>query len=907
MAPQPPRMLGRITKKSPTEFSRYKLVRRPPRKLATEKCDNCRQGKLKCVPQGRGCQRCFQKGLKCPGPTKVKRTKPRSPVSLEPSPSSTAVTPPAAGMSRDALEFVPIKPLIPESTFNAQLGQLGRPIEDAEPSNIWGATPELTESVPSESDRSPCASDLPELVRETSPLRPLVQEPGSEESDALDELQGLEIGLDLLDELEGEDEEAMEDGVETTGSGEVSIPVAIDAVWDDLRADYVRIYGKAPCEPPNFIKYLEKLRPTKKGTLECPSCRWSCDGEFCPSHIQHHFRYCHVGNISHADKGHLKPRVWKALDHLMRDPESREIVETLRARCSDIQQNRQQLRNAAQKPHLPSVIVFLTQLRTFCNGQLTCIGPKCKGAHFFSASWGDLRSHYESYHADYLLQDENFRGKLDVLSHLADHNMSIERLFGKARRRRDSWVSMDNDAREMEEARCRWSLECESSAYRRLPKMPQLGVLRDVTKVLRSRYRRFQRLAAESLSADLTSFAEDLKEKYPKPKELRRLGTRIFKQVIQGTSPTTLIEIFAFISLSQAMATVMRRRGIPVASDPGTIDYLAWRTCLNDELDRGLYDKILVAWFHPKWRQELTVSGIDPSSPVHETNQIPPRPWLPPSPLLMEVNQTALDSWTNQIPSWAPILLKSEIIPTAPSAQEAMKKLVLQLMKAKQTNGAFNFSAFLRFDPFTKRQANQGWTCTWWDEDRGFAGPTVDTKPNEEEEDDSGDNGTETLINTAIFIGVYLFMIFIGGLGVALSYLSNSEQRCHIQSAAGEEHVASAYDVMLAIETLKDRILNRLRQGPKIPALENIVTAAEEVLDGGYIWSVSDFHIHLQKAVQNQIEEPCLRSLLDTEITNLCREAFNSIRSICENHGGECMFVVVPGWSPSCFPSPIGL
>jgi hypothetical protein len=109
-------------------------------------------------------------------------------------------------MSREALEFVPIKPLIPESTFNAQRGQLGRPTEDAEPSNIWGATPELTESVPSDSDRSPCVSDLPELARETSPLRPTVQEPGSEESDALDELQGLEIGLDLLDELEDEGE-----------------------------------------------------------------------------------------------------------------------------------------------------------------------------------------------------------------------------------------------------------------------------------------------------------------------------------------------------------------------------------------------------------------------------------------------------------------------------------------------------------------------------------------------------------------------------------------------------------------------------------------------------------------------------------------------------------------------------
>jgi hypothetical protein len=402
------------------------------------------------------------------------------------------------------------------------------------------------------------------------------------------------------------DEETMDDGVETIVADEVLIPVAVDAVWDDLRADYVRIYGKAPCEPPNFIKYLKKLRLTQRGTLECPPCRWSCDGEFCPSRIQHHFRYCHVGNISYADKENLKPRVGKALGHLMGDPESRKIVEALRARCSDIQANRQQLRNAAQKPRLPSVIVFLTQLRPFCNGQLTCIGPKCKGTHFFDASWDDLKSHYESYHAGYILQNEDVRGELDVQSHLARHERSIGRLFIKARARHEEWVSMDNYAKESVKVRCTWLLEYECSAYRRLPKMPQLGVLRDLNNVLRSHYRRFNRLAAESLSVDLTSFAEDLKEKYPKPKELRRLGTRIFKQVIQGTPPTTLMEIFAFISLSQAMATVMRRRGIQVASDPGTIDYLAWRTCLDDKTDQDLYDKILVTWFHPKWWQEPT-------------------------------------------------------------------------------------------------------------------------------------------------------------------------------------------------------------------------------------------------------------------------------------------------------------
>ncbi|KAM6513570.1 hypothetical protein FALCPG4_015962 [Fusarium falciforme] len=843
MAPQPPRLLGRITKKSPTELSRYKLVSKPPRKLATEKCDNCRKGKLKCVPQGLGCQRCSQKRLPCPGLTKVKRNKPQSPVSLEPSPSSTATTPSAAGMSSEALDFVLIKPLIPESTFDAQLDQLGRPIEDAEPSNIWGATPELTESVLSDSDISPCVPDLPELVKETSPLLPPVQEPRDEESDALEELQGLEIGLDLLDELEDEDEETMGDDAESIGPGqEVSAPAAVTTVWDDLRADYVRIYGKAPCEPPDFIMFLKRLRPTKTGSVECPSCRWSCDGEFDLSYIKDHFRFRHVGNICYADKKPVKPRVWIALSKLMAETEAQKIIGTLKTRCSDIEASREQLRIAARKPELPSAIVFLIQLRPFCNGQLTCAGPKCKGTHFFDATWDDLKSHYEKYHADYLLRNDNIQGQLDVESHLACQERGFERLFTKARALHEEWASMDGDAREVEEIHCKWSLEYECSALRRLPRMPQLLVLKDLNRVFRSRHRRFHRLAAESLSMNLRSFADGLRAKCPKPKDLRRLGTRIFRQVVQGISPTTLLEIFAFISLSQTMGTVMRRWGIKVDLDPRTGDYFAWRTCIEDEADRSLYDEILLAWFHPKWKQELTVDG------------------------------------TNQTPL---------------SAQEAMKQLVLQLMKAKQTSGAFKFSAFMELDPLRKKRVNRGSTYRWRGGKREFAGSPVDAYPSEMEEDDPGDDGTERLEDTAIFIGVCLFMIFIAALGVTLLYLSNPQHRCHVRSAAGEDHMASICDVVLAAEKLKDRILDRLRRDPSISVLDDIVTTAEEALSSGYVWSVSDFHLHLEQAVQNHIEEPGLRSQLYAQIRHWCKEALDSIETICENHRGGCMRVPV--------------
>lgn len=78
----------------------------------------------------------------------------------------------------------------------------------------------------------------------------------------------------------------------------------------------------------------------------------------------------------------------------------------------------------------------------------------------------------------------------------------------------------------------------------------------------------------------------------------------------------------------------------------------------------------------------------------------------------------------------------------------------------------------------------------------------------------------------------------------------------------GQEHVASVRDVMLATETMRDRILDRLRQHPNITGLDGIVKAVEEVLDGGYIWSMSDLHICLEQAVQVRTNTPSIAALM---------------------------------------------
>lgn len=110
-----------------------------------------------------------------------------------------------------------------------------------------------------------------------------------------------------------------------------------------------------------------------------------------------------------------------------------------------------------------------------------------------------------------------------------------------------------------------------------------------------------------------------------------------------------------------------------------------------------------------------------------------------------------------------------------------MKRLVIQLMQAKQTNGAFKFSSFLKLDPFRKKQAHRGPSRTLWDDDCGFLGPPVDPHPNREDGDHSERTGTEAVINSVIFIAVWLFMICNLRLSsLAICVLTRHESSPHL-------------------------------------------------------------------------------------------------------------------------------
>lgn len=108
-----------------------------------------------------------------------------------------------------------------------------------------------------------------------------------------------------------------------------SSPVSRNEVWNSLREDYVSQFGVQPTEPPDFMEFLKRLRPSTGGGIECPPCRMFYDGRFELHELKDHFHYCHLGNISDADQKFMKPRVSEALSQLMQDPEIEQTLQSL--------------------------------------------------------------------------------------------------------------------------------------------------------------------------------------------------------------------------------------------------------------------------------------------------------------------------------------------------------------------------------------------------------------------------------------------------------------------------------------------------------------------------------------------------------------------------------------------------
>jgi hypothetical protein len=238
----------------------------------------------------------------------------------------------------------------------------------------------------------------------------------------------------------------------------------------------------------------------------------------------------------------------------------------------------------------------LSQIQVWRDGRFVCTHQSCIH-RCFDASWEALEDHYYSYHPVTKLDRYLRRASDKRFSKLRHEEFNLR--VHRAAMSRDEWESW------MFEKRLRKCIgkdlpncisRTTSGCHKVISQTRQLQDFRALRKAFRIRYKDFLRRSKSS--PELSEFAAILRSTYRVPRGLHRLGFEVFRSVLTGKAPTTVLEIFAFELLSGAMADVMLNvwnKEIP--HQPQAIDYLVWRDTIQDAAGRDLFDHLLDNWF----------------------------------------------------------------------------------------------------------------------------------------------------------------------------------------------------------------------------------------------------------------------------------------------------------------------
>lgn len=120
-----------------------------------------------------------------------------------------------------------------------------------------------------------------------------------------------------------------------------------------------------------------------------------------------------------------------------------------------------------------------------------------------------------------------------------------------------------------------------------ISKIPQWNSLRLLRKEFNSRHRRFLRLTAQNKSR-LKKFRNRCKGSA----DLLNTGILTSKDILLGSTPVSLKEVFSFIMLSYAMAAV-RDPDRSVSFSPTRLDFSIWRQSISNAAERETFDELV--------------------------------------------------------------------------------------------------------------------------------------------------------------------------------------------------------------------------------------------------------------------------------------------------------------------------
>jgi hypothetical protein len=335
---------------------------------------------------------------------------------------------------------------------------------------------------------------------------------------------------------------------------------------------------------------------------------------------------------------------------------------------------------------------FLSEIQVRYDGRFVCIRPDCK-LQSFEVSLEALEHHFRGHYDETICNYVFWECKRKVM------NQQLQQAFMT----RKTW-----DLCTVKEQRYQLVLDTQrfkqkaSGCYKVISQTRQFQDLKALKKAFRTKYTDF--LRASDSSPELPEFADMLRSTYRNSRGLHRLGFGVFRKVLAGTAPTTVLEVFAFELLSGAMTNVMRNvwnKGI--SHEPQDIDYLIWRNAIQDNGDKDLFDHLMNNWF--------------------------------PHSLLLQVDTSSV----------------------VPPSHEAMRDYIFDLVFSRRATEPLNFSAFsspeITNHTYDTRFGTHGMHCGSFDSLWGIKSPPwpggilqVGSNP-------------MTIRDSVVFMGAYLFMI----------------------------------------------------------------------------------------------------------------------------------------------------
>lgn len=336
-----------------------------------------------------------------------------------------------------------------------------------------------------------------------------------------------------------------------------------------------------------------------------------------------------------------------------------------------------------------------------------------------------------------------------------------------------------------------------NDSSRQIPRESQWTTLRSLRMASMYHYKQFTKVTADSTSADIRK----LRKSYVTAKNMLDMGILTFRNVLHGQIPTTLVDIFAFASLSYVISKTLHTNGHIAESDilAGILD---WRDAIVDESERSAFDDIAnrlwpeakeIMHFLPIKRKELSPEAAGLRLDEGETTSAPP-----------PISQEALDRGTSRpgeeyVSSGEDLLLsplaheyasifQANAFPM-PSLSEmqpppgGLQDYACQIVQETMSHEDFMFSAWLDFDstlpedfmnpslyqstepntnPEGLNPSRTGYSIETESapSDSSSPFPCGSEEPSQDEQDRPGDDSPlNRLLNTPLFQVVFRFVI----------------------------------------------------------------------------------------------------------------------------------------------------